>query len=398
MVDEIRVDVVVVGGGIAGLWLVNRLRNLGYRVVLLEKDGLGGWQSLHSQGIIHGGIKYTLAGKITAVSDSIADMPGRWREAMEGNGQVDLRSARQLSDHHYMWSTAALASKMTAFFASKAVRGRVKPLGRHDAPEIFRNERFKGNLYALNEIVLDIPSVASALHAPVAGVCYRMACGPDNVERGPDGSLTGLNTGGANPIRIVADRYVLAAGGGNADLLDALGETGVSMQRRPLHMVVVKHQYPHPIFAHCLGGGAKPIVTITTHPTRDGGRVWYLGGNLAEEGVRRADHDQVAEARAVIAKRLPWVDLGEAHWESFMIDRAEPRQSKLVLPDAAFARAHANVIVGWPTKLALAPDFSDKVVAMLTEQGVRPSGADPMVDLPLPRAQVTDPIWEKLLR
>ena len=48
-------DIVVFGGGIAGLWLLNRLRDEGYDAILLEADGLGAAQTLASQGIIHGG-------------------------------------------------------------------------------------------------------------------------------------------------------------------------------------------------------------------------------------------------------------------------------------------------------------------------------------------------------
>lgn len=50
------VDVVVLGGGIGGLWLLNRLRGRGYNAVLLETGELGGGQSVNSQGMIHGGI------------------------------------------------------------------------------------------------------------------------------------------------------------------------------------------------------------------------------------------------------------------------------------------------------------------------------------------------------
>ncbi|MFN7609893.1 MAG: FAD-dependent oxidoreductase, partial [bacterium] len=52
-------DVVLIGGGIAGLWLANVLQQKGYTVALLEENTLGGEQTLASQGMIHGGQKYT---------------------------------------------------------------------------------------------------------------------------------------------------------------------------------------------------------------------------------------------------------------------------------------------------------------------------------------------------
>ena len=50
-------DILIVGGGIAGLWLNVRLCQQGFSTLLLERDTLGGGQSLKSQGIIHGGAK-----------------------------------------------------------------------------------------------------------------------------------------------------------------------------------------------------------------------------------------------------------------------------------------------------------------------------------------------------
>ncbi|MBT3870957.1 MAG: FAD-dependent oxidoreductase, partial [Gammaproteobacteria bacterium] len=83
-------DTVILGGGIAGLWLLSLLRKQGFEAILLEKKGLGSEQTLASQGMIHGGIKYSLAGAMTGASESIADMPLRWRSCLEGTDSVNL--------------------------------------------------------------------------------------------------------------------------------------------------------------------------------------------------------------------------------------------------------------------------------------------------------------------
>ena len=118
-------DVLIVGGGVAGLWLNARLRRLGFATLLVDKGALGGGQSVKSQGIIHGGTKYALSGALTGASEAIADMPRRWREALESKGELDLSGVRLLSDAHYLWSPGTLAGNLTSFFASKAVRSRV---------------------------------------------------------------------------------------------------------------------------------------------------------------------------------------------------------------------------------------------------------------------------------
>ncbi|WP_315982209.1 FAD-dependent oxidoreductase [Aliamphritea spongicola] len=117
--QTIHTDLIILGGGIAGLWLLNRLRTQGYQAVLLETDELGGGQSIRSQGIIHGGTKYALNGALTQAANAIADMPARWKQCLQGNGEVDLSSAEVLSEAHYLWSKGSLASKMTTFLPVK---------------------------------------------------------------------------------------------------------------------------------------------------------------------------------------------------------------------------------------------------------------------------------------
>ena len=101
-------DIVVFGGGVAGLWLLNRLRNEGYGVILLESNTLGCGQTVASQGIIHGGLKYAMTGSLTGASNVIADMPARWRNSLQGSIEetfdIDLSNVRVTSDHYYMWS------------------------------------------------------------------------------------------------------------------------------------------------------------------------------------------------------------------------------------------------------------------------------------------------------
>ena len=59
---EKQVDIVILGGGVAGLWVLNALISEGYSVVLLEKQKLGQGQTICAQGIVHGGFKYVVPG------------------------------------------------------------------------------------------------------------------------------------------------------------------------------------------------------------------------------------------------------------------------------------------------------------------------------------------------
>ena len=161
--STLSVDVASVGGGIAGLWLLARLRQLGYGALLIESEQLGAGQTLCAQGIIHGGAKYALHGQISDSATAMAGMPARWRRCLNGEDEmVDLRGARLLAEHQYLWATRAPSSRLAAFFASKLMRGRMEKVAGTevgDIPMVLRHPEFQGTVYQLDEPILDVASV-----------------------------------------------------------------------------------------------------------------------------------------------------------------------------------------------------------------------------------------------
>lgn len=403
MIQSIETDVVVIGGGIAGLWLFRTLNLKNYKTVLLEQDSLGGGQSIKSQGIIHGGTKYTLTGNLTGASQAISGMPDRWRKALAGKGgknEPDLSSAGILSEHHYLWSPGDIGSRMTSFFASKAVRGRVKPLDSKEFPAIFKHDGFRGKVYELNEIVLDIASVVNALVADLEHQTIKVDWSDNGNTRlvSTDGKIDYIEIKQADKtIHLKAKRYVTTAGEGTEELMKLWGIEKPKMQIRPLHMPLVRLDHPEPIYAHCLGTSAVPRMTVTSHPDKDGKWVWYLGGGIAEDGVKLSTEELIATAKKELGKLLPWVNLEDAEWGTLHVNRAEPKQSKLLRPDAAFCQSVNNGIVSWPTKLALAPNLSDEVVRMLEEAGIAPSLDELEMPADLPQPDICPNFWSDVL-
>ena len=392
----ITADVTVVGGGIAGLWLFRRLNDMGYKALLLENETLGGGQTIKSQGIIHGGIKYALSGNLTKASECIAGMPARWLDSMAGKGELDLTSVRVLSDHQFMWTPGGFGSRMAAFFGSKALRGRVDSVSRSELPEAFNTPAFKGKLYKLNESILDIESVVRAL---INGLEERIIHvdweNNTTLKLNDDKSIVGIEmVRGDDHYTIDAKQYVFTAGEGTGDLLKRWQLDSPAMQLRPLHMVMVEHDYPHPVYAHCVSTDIVPRLTMTSHPSDNGRWVWYMGGELAESGVKRDADEQIALAKKELSKLMPWVDLGHARWGTLRVNRAEPKQSKLLRPDAAYCKQVHNGMVTWPTKLALAPNLADEVIKNLEAQNIKPEGNDGFTAPNQPRPEVTKPFWE----
>lgn len=387
MSTTLETDICILGGGIAGLWLNARLRSLGYSTLLVERGALGGGQSGKSQGIIHGGTKYALHGKLTQAAEAISGMPERWRLCLQGRGELDLQGVRVLSEHHYLWSPGNLVSNLAGFFASKALRGRVDAIKGKELPQVFADRAFKGKVYRLAELVIDVPDTVRRL-SELAGNSLIADSAPQ-VERRDDGSIDSVRINGH---RIKAQRYVLTAGEGNEGLLRDWGVSQPAMQRRPLQMVLVKGPNLPPLYAHCLGSSPKPRMTITTHPCADGQWCWYLGGELAEQGVNLSPDELVSRAQKELAEVLPWIDLHQCYWTTLPVNRAEPAQSGLVRPDTAYLQALQNVLISWPTKLALAPDLSDQALTLLQQQGIRPALKSDYSGLPRP--QVAAPVWD----
>ncbi|WP_457673720.1 FAD-dependent oxidoreductase [Thiolapillus sp.] len=373
-----RPDLLIFGGGIAGLWTLLRARQAGYQAVLLESRALGGVQSIASQGIIHGGTKYALKGQVTDSTRAIADMPGIWQAALAGEGPVDLSRVRLLSPHQHLWSTGSLTSSLAGLFASRLMRSRVAALKPGQRPPPFDDPAFQGRLYRLREPVLDTASLMGELERQLAAHCYHYA--PEEMTIQGDEVHLGS-------LKLQPRRVLLAAGQGNADLLARWGRRSPAMQLRPLHMVMARGRLPA-VHAHCLGASANPRLTITSYPLADGRSVWYLGGQLAEKGVGRDRQAQIDTARRELTALLPWMDFSGLEWATLRIDRAEVDNGG-ARPDDCYLERNERLMVAWPTKLALAPRLAEQVLRRLD----RPT-AEEDIRLPLPPAPLARLPWE----
>lgn len=388
---QITTDVIIIGAGIAGLWLHNRLNQMGFHALLLENKSIGNAQTLSSQGIIHGGAKYALNGILSKATHAIGDMPARWQACLAGKGDVDLTQVKVLADHQLMWSKQQLSSKIVSFFASKALSSRMQSVVKSVQPALFQDPKFKGALYRLEEPVLDISTVLSVLARPWQDRILKI----DTLSwQQQDKQVQSVLIN--NEFEIKAQHFVLTAGEGNEGLLNNLGIQKPAMQRRPLQMVMCKAKDPQQalptIYAHSLGSGSKPIATISSHLTGDSNVVWYIGGNIAENGVGKSFSILTAEAQVLLHDILSWFELPELEWATHNINRAEPKQSALSRPDTAFVESKNNVHIAWPTKLALAPDLADKIIEKLKNSSLIAEDHEEVVSLPT--ATISPTLWD----
>jgi len=378
------IDIVIVGAGIAGLWTFARLKQAGYDALLLEREAIGCGQTIAAQGILHSGLKYSLAGRVNEAARAIMAMPDRWRAALRGAGEIDLSAARTRAETQYMLMPGGLLGGLKRLVAQRALTGS-RELPRAEWPDGLRQAGFGGSVVFMDELVLDVPSVLRALAEP-----WR-----DSVRR--------LDAAGAvRPVELlrshgIAPRCVLyTAAGGNLGFATRDGNAdGLEDQHRPLLQGLMKPA-PFPLFAHLVGGSMsdKPVATITTHETAGGELVWYLGAAVAER-PRDADAGATIDAsREAIAAYLPGIDLSGVRWATLPIDRVEGRTRGFRMPDTPTLHRVGTVMYGWPTKLTFTPMLADMVVAELAGLGIGPSGG--VTDFSfLPPVGYADAPWDR---
>ena len=317
-----QVDVAIVGAGIAGLWLANLLAKRGFSLALCDGTPVGGGQTAASQGIVHSGMKYVL-GTAHDAPTVLAQMPGRWRACLAGNGDVDLRGVEVVAEHMQVLIRDGSAGPV------------------------------------LPDFVVDVPSLVGCLAEPVRPRLLNVRVDANALAFGP----AGVDHIAVDGCRLRAAVYVFAAGVGNEAFARRIGANGVTMRRRPLRQTWLRLRSQTPnVFAHCLASGPPPELTVTSH-----GKTLHIGGKVADDGATRTEAEHVGVVRALLAAYLPNIDLDGAVFHTLLIDRAEPT-GELGAPEKdAFVARHGNCLICWPVKLSLAPRLGDKVLNELAD-------------------------------
>ncbi len=390
-------DTVIFGGGVAGLWLLDELTRRGVYAILLETGELGGGQTIASQGILHGGLKYTLQGLLTGSAASIRDMPQTWRECLNGIREPNLSRTRIRTEHCHLWRTDSLSSRLGMIGAKMGLRVAPQNLDAQDRPDVLAN--CPGQVAQLDEQIISPQSLIADLSSRNLEKILRI-----DAERGLSFELDG--PGKVRTIRLTEPRtgkkvslypkhIAFTAGAGNAELRQRVGLDPQAMQRRPLHMVLVRGDLPT-LNGHCVDG-AKTRATITTDNDVAGRTVWQIGGQIAEDGVALVEPSLIGHARRELESIIPGIDLSHCEWATYRIDRAEGATSNGARPENVQILSEENVVTAWPTKLVLAPVLVEKLIDAL-QPLVLGEPAFPDIPPDWMRPNVARPPWEAIAR
>jgi len=392
-------DVVIFGGGAAGLWLLDELTRCRIDAVLLEANALGTGQTVAAQGIIHGGLKYTLQGLLTKSAASIREMPIIWRDCLDGRSEPDLSGVRRRSDECFLWRTDSLSSRLGMLGAQFGLRVSPQSVTSDDRPELLRG--CPGTVARLPEQVISTVSLIEMLATRHRDRMLQID--PQQMEfecrAAGDVSLIRLHRDDGQSLELRPQYVVFTAGAGNSALRRSVQLNQEAMQRRPLHMVMLRGSLPA-FQGHCVDG-AKTRVTITSDVDSAGRTVWQVGGQIAEEGVAWDDLTLLANARKELMSVLPGIDLSSVEWSTYRVDRAEAIMPGGKRPETVQIRREGNCITAWPTKLALVPQLVAEISGDIVEHVSNVLASKSQVEaLPhdWPRPSVALPPWETAQR
>ena len=384
-----RIDVLIFGGGAAGLWCLDRFRRAGYHAILLESKALGSGQTIQAQGIIHGGGKYALRGvRDFAAVQATREMPERWRRSLAGELEPDLTHTRVLSDRCYLWlPRGSLVARvqswglMSVLAKAGLLATRLQTVPQSAWPRVLRDSAVA--VYSLAELVISTGSFLEALAARHRGHIFLYDAAAVRF------SATEIEISGA---AFQPRAVVLAAGEGNAELLRNGGIADDLMQRRPLGMVLLRGELA-PLFGHCVVGG-KTLLTITA--AAEG--LWQVGGEIAERLAYEENRERARRmAMSEIRRWLPGVDFSGVEIAIHRAVRAEARTADRRRPSGVHVmRVAPRIFVAWPTKLALAPVLADEVFSLVTADLKQPAGYGTDMLPPWPAPPVARYPWEEV--
>ncbi len=380
--DRKNIDVLIIGAGIAGLWTFNHLKSLGYDVLLLEKQSIGCGQTIAAQGIIHSGLKFSLAGKVNTLAKTISAMPDRWRDALQGNGQVDLSAAYLSAESQHLLIPSGFFGGLTKLVTQKALGQNVHNIPNTQWPENLKQSGFKGSLIHMGEPVLDVPSTIRALAKPYEN-CIKKITSNDVDEFIKQHNI------------VPKVKIFTSAAHNEKHAIEQKANHGLQTQHRPLLQGMMKNA-PFPLFAHLVGKTDKPVVSITTHKLNNGTLIWYLGGGVAERDKDANPLDVYEQSVQAFAKYLPNVDFTKAEWAALPIDRVEGKsKTDSWMPDTPTIHETDGALYCWPTKLTFAPLLGNMVLNKLQKRNITPSKTQTSFEQLQP-VEYTKTPWQKI--
>jgi glycine/D-amino acid oxidase-like deaminating enzyme len=371
-----EVDVLIAGGGVAGMLVATKLCEQGFRCVLIEPSALAAEQSGHSHGYIHRGYIYLRAEDYLV--RQLRSAREQWEEYISKPTQVVPCSKDSL---------IGFMNGEVAKYATQTWRAAELPLNEINESEwpsalkqtpltaVYRTDEQSFDFTRVMLNLLARMKTCKLVHGSVVRLSIRkMEC--CSVEIQVQG----------NSHRVKARYVVLAAGRGTAEILsNTLGKFRSVPNVRTSYMLVLKGEALEPISAILPEHQFYGLFMVSRQDTQ--GAVWLVSNYLSYGGLC-GDRDVAARTwtRATLKtldKIFPMLKDANISCGIYVAPKAEFRRDPERLPEGKIAEKIGlqNVLAIWPTKLTLSPLIAIEVVEQIIK------------NLQVPTRSVIEPTW-----
>lgn len=377
----VKTDVLIIGGGIVGLWLLNDLRQRGYSALLVERKELGGGQTCHSHVYIHQGHLYR-EGQVGLINH-LHEVNEIWRSWVS-----ERRSLRESSASFFGFQNPADAQQKEYLWKLAGLQ--FERVSRANFPEALKGGSASAVLKS-PEVSLNGTSLVRELSRPVLPFIGRI----DRIEE--------IRTNAGVVLEVVAfvqgkrlsvqpKSLVLAAGAANQSLLnlasgghgDVWGVVAGAQQVRKAHMLVVEGQ--HEVLTP-LTGVFQPGGLFLVSRRRAKSTVWVVSDDrspflsFVEDWLEYDSRQWLPRVCELLRELAPrhFKHPERLMWGVYDAPKAEGRSTTASLPSEGRIERFRfrNLWAIWPSKLTLAPTVSAQARKEIEEEVGRPSGARP---------------------
>ncbi|MEK6257290.1 MAG: FAD-dependent oxidoreductase [Planctomycetota bacterium] len=383
MDDDLEVDILIVGAGIQGLWLLDEAVRAGYSALLLERTSIGGEQTLHSHGYIHRGFGYPHCPNVADFQQAAA----RWREFVSADESLVSHSS----------ANVGFLGLATSLLWEQRWRAAMLSYAPDGAPHLAETSLRK--LYRTDEFAVHLGRVIRHLVRPVRDLVCLGEVTEICVANRRVTSVRAII--GSCALRIVPRALVLAAGEGNARLVSLIdhGTSGPAMpvhhHLRKSHVVIVRGE-----------GLLDPLnllvpdiwLFIVSQTDDEGQPVWLVTGGVDEaysgndEPEARQVEQTVARLRAFHPRLFSSENRAKMQWGVYVGSKVEA-DARADVPSSVNWQVRTfgveNLFAVWPTKLTFAPLASGEILNGLRERGILP--ADPRATSTLAQRDFASP-------
>ena len=380
--------------------LLGDLSRAGYAAVLVDRNAVGGAQTLHSHGFLHLGHAYPHV--YTASASHFKSAMDEWQRFLAKNPEVERKQP----------AFVGFLGLANALYWERSWRSAGLHFHGHPALPRALSGSVLERVYETKQRQIRPGLLVRRLVGSESAIVHGVLSSASITSRGHVESVAVDMEGDAGQVHFRPKALVLAAGSGNDSLFDTLSSSHPfsgrpnTRTRRSL-MLVVKSSVDLPQISLLV---PDLWLFVVSQIADDGGIVWLVSSGVDQpEGAVAVP---IAEAARAVANKLRFL-LPHMFGSIFESDQIrfgayEGLKSEVILPDQddpapvapeVHSFPDSNVMLAWPTKLTLAPRASDLIKQRLIEQDIRPShreGKALLTDLNPSPVRIGEERWARL--